>query len=195
MRAIKVGIIGVILLFFTTNSFAQDKWSAELRPGINFSTSDLGDAELKTGFGGEVALGYRFMPHLDAYIGWGWNQIKSDNNSFAGTGNTDYEETGYTFGLQFIHPIAESSTSYLVRVGGIYNHIEVENNAGDITANSDHGLGWELGAGIQVDLGGNWNLRPQVGYRALSRDLEIGSVTTNVDLNYVTIGIGIAKVF
>ncbi|PKD16237.1 opacity protein [Salegentibacter salinarum] len=195
MKTLKACFIGIILLFSTVNLSAQEKWSAELRPGINFATSDLGDAELKTGYGAEVALGYRFMPHLGAYVGWGWNQFSSDNNSFAGTGDTDYEETGYTFGLQFIHPIAESATSYLIRIGGIYNHIEVENSTGDITADSDHGLGWEIGAGIQVDLGGDWNLRPQVGYRALSRDLDLGSVTTNVDLNYFTIGIGIAKLF
>ncbi len=195
MKTFKTSIIGIFLLFFVNVSLAQDKWSAELRPGINFATSDIGDAELKTGFGAEFAFGYRFMPHLGAYVGWGWNQFKSDNNSFAGTGDTDFEETGYTFGLQFIHPIGESSTSYLVRIGGIYNHIEVENSAGDITADSGHGLGWELGAGLNFELGSNWNLRPQLGYRALSRDIGIGNVTTDVDLNYVSFGVGIAKIF
>lgn len=195
MKTIRRYSIPFFLLFLINTSFAQDKWSAELRPGINFATSDLGDAELKTGFGAEFALGYRFVPTLGAYVGWGWNQFKTDNNSFAGTGDTDFEETGYTFGFQFIHPIAESSTSYLVRIGGIYNHIEVENSAGDITADSGHGLGWELGAGLNFDLGSNWNLRPQVGYRALSRDIGIGNVTTDVDLNYVSFGVGIAKIF
>lgn len=175
---------------------AQDKWSVELRPGINFATKDLGDAELKTGLGAEFAVGYRFVKHLGAYLGWGWNQFKSDNSSFAGMGDTDFEETGYTFGLQFIHPIGScDNISYLVRLGGIYNHIEVENDAGDITADSGHGLGWELGAGINLDLGSNWNLRPQIGYRTLSRDIEIGNLTTDVDLDYVSFGVGIAKIF
>ncbi|WP_045801063.1 porin family protein [Flagellimonas lutaonensis] len=176
-------------------SMAQDKWSAELRPNINFATQDIGNADLKTGFGFEAAVGYRFMPHLGAYVGWGWNKFASDTPSFPGTGNTDFEMTGYTFGLQFIHPINNSSLSYLIRAGGIYNHIEVENDAGDITADSDHGLGWEIGAGLQVDLGSNWNLRPQIGYRALSRDIEIGNTTTDVDLNYISFGVGIAKIF
>lgn len=83
----------------------------------------------------------------------------------------------------------------MARVGGIYNHIEVENDAGDITADSGHGLGWELGAGIQVNLGNNWKLRPQMGYRVLSREIEIGVNTTDVDLNYFSFGIGIAKSF
>ncbi len=76
------------------------------------------------------------------------------NTSFAETGDTDFEETGYTFGLQFIHPLGTSEKiSYLIRAGGIYNHIEVENSAGDITADSGHGLGWEIGAGVQVYFG------------------------------------------
>lgn len=196
MRTIQKSIIGISLLLFSCTLFAQDKWSAELRPSVNFATQDLADAELKTGFGFDAAIGYRFMPHLGAYVGWGWNQFKSDNNSFAGTGDTDFEETGYTFGLQFIHPLGTSENlSYLIRAGGIYNHIEVENASGDITADSGHGLGWEIGAGLNVDLGSNWNLRPQVGYRALSRDIEIGSATTNVDLNYIAVGVGIVKMF
>lgn len=83
----------------------------------------------------------------------------------------------------------------MFRAGGIYNHIEVENEGGDITADSGHGLGWEIGAGLQVDLGSNWNLRPQVGYRSLSRDIEIGSNSIDVDLNYISLGVGISKLF
>lgn len=73
--------------------------------------------------------------------------------------------------------------------------MEVENDAGDITADSNHGLGWEVGVRLQIDLGNNWNLRPELGYRALTRDIEIGTVTTDVDLNYVSFGVGIAKLF
>jgi opacity protein-like surface antigen len=195
MKSLKVLFAAVLSIIAIQTNNAQDNWSVELRPGINFATGDLADAELKTGFGAELAVSYNFMEHLGAYVGWGWNKFTSDSPSFAGSGDTDFEETGYTFGLQFIHPINNSSTSYLIRAGGIYNHIEAENSMGDITADSGHGLGWEIGAGIQAELGSNWNLRPQLGYRALSRDIEIGSATTDVDLNYFSIGVGIAKVF
>ena len=196
MKTLKLYPLVVICLIVLNSLSAQDKWSVALRPGVNFATKDVGDTELKTGYGAEFAVGYRFMEHLGAYVGWGWNQFKSDNSSFAGVGDTDFEETGYTFGFQFIYPIGiASNLSYLIRAGGIYNHIEVENSDGDITADSGHGLGWELGVGITMDLGNNWNLRPQVGYRALSRDIEIGTVTTDVDLNYISIGVGVAKVF
>lgn len=196
MKTLKIYVLITLSLIAFNDLSAQDKWSVELRPGVNFATKDLGDADLKTGLGAEFAVGYRFMEHLGVYVGWGWNQFKSDNTSFAGTGDTDFEETGYTFGFQFIHPIGTSSNlSYLARLGGIYNHIEVENEAGNITADSGHGLGWEIGAGLQIELGSNWNLRPQLGYRALSRNLEIGNISRDVDLNYVSFGVGVAKIF
>ncbi|WP_273568060.1 hypothetical protein [Maribacter halichondriae] len=53
----------------------------------------------------------------------------------------------------------------------------------------------EIGAGLQIDLGSNWNLRPKMGYRSLSRKPEIGNTSTDVDLNYIGFGIGIAKLF
>jgi opacity protein-like surface antigen len=182
-----------VLVFTFTSLTAQDKWSVEIRPNLDFPTQDLGDAELNPGFGIEVAIGYRFMEHLGAYAGWGYNTFNADN-SFAGT-DTDFDETGYTFGFQFIHPIHNSSISYLLRAGGIYNHIEAENWEGDILADSGHGLGWEIGAGLQIDLGSQWNLRPQFGYRELSREIETGSFKGDVDLNYISFGVGIAKIF
>jgi len=197
MKKVRKSLLSLVILFFIISlSVAQEKWSLELRPSTNFSTQDLADAQLKTGFGLEFTVSYNFMEHLGAYVGWGYNVFNSDNDSFTGTGDTDFDETGYSFGLQFIHPIGSSGKlSYLIRAGGVYNHIEVENDAvGDIIADSEHGLGWEVATGLQISLGDNWKLRPQVGYHALSRDIEIGSVTT-VDLNYVAVGVGIAKLF
>jgi hypothetical protein len=196
MKVFKLPMFITLFLVFFQSIIAQERWSAELRPNLDFPTKDLGDADLNTGFGFEAAVGYRFMEHLGAYVGWGYNTFSTDDSSFAGPGETDFDETGYIFGLQYIRPFGTSEKwSYLIRLGGIYNHIEVENDAGDITADSGHGLGWEIGAGVQLDLGNNWNLRPQLGYRALSRDIEIGQVTTDADLNYLSFGVGIAKIF
>ncbi|XLS30298.1 outer membrane beta-barrel protein [Flavobacteriaceae bacterium M23B6Z8] len=188
----------LIALMMTTfeSALGQEKWSVEIRPKLDFPTEDLGGIDLKTGFGFELAVNYNFMEHLGAYVGWGYNTFNADDSFFAEVGDTDFDETGYTFGLQFIHPIGSSENlSYLIRAGGIYNHIEFENDAGDITADSDHGLGWEVGAGLQIELGNHWSLRPQISYRALSRDLEIGSETIDINLNYISFGVGIVKSF
>lgn len=198
MKKVRKKLLIITVLFFTASyAYAQEKWSLALRPSANFSTQDLRDATLKKGFGLEFTVSYNFIEHLGAYVGWGYNVFNSDNNSFAGTGDTDFNETGYSFGLQFIHPLGTSGKlSYLIKAGGVYNHIEVENNIVEaIIADSDRGLGWEVSTGLQLNLSDNWKLRPQLGYHSLSRNIQIGSTSTAVDLNYVTFGVGIAKIF
>lgn len=172
---------------------AQDRWRVELRPAAAFTTKKLADADLKTGFGFEATLAYRFLPHLSAYAGWGWNRFSADM-SFAGQ-NIDFEETGYTFGLQYIHPFGSSKIGYLLEAGGIYNHIELENQDGNIKADSGHGLGWQAGAGLAIPLGERFRLTPTVRYRSLSRDLKVGSVSRAADLNYISAGLGVAWIF
>ena len=194
MRNLKNIFIATLLILVSTNILGQEKWAVELRPNLDFSTDKIGEVDLKTGFGFEVAVNYNFMEHLGAYAGWGWNQFKSDTTADAE--DADFEETGYTFGLQFIHPIGTSDKlSYLLRAGGIYNHVEIENKSGDISEDSGHGLGWEVGVGVQYDLGNAWMLRPQVGYRALSEDFNFEGIKLNFDLNYIAFGVGIAKGF
>ncbi len=181
------------MLFSTSTLMAQDRLSLELRGDAALATQELGDADLGLGLGVEAMLAYRFMPHLGVYGGWGWKQF-SDENSFAGT-DVDFEETGYTFGLQFIHPLGASSLNYLVRAGGVYNHIEAEDNEGSITADTGHGLGWQAEVGIDIPFNDYWSMRPSVRYRALSRDFDIEGVTTDVDLTYFSLGVGFARTF
>ena len=181
----------VLIIFLLFNqTIAQDKWSLEFRPGINYATQNIADADLGLGFGAELTIAYSFMPHLAAYAGWSYNNFAVDQ-SFAGT-DASFEETGYTFGLQFIHPIEETGLSYLVRAGGIYNHIEVENTEGNIISDSKHGLGWQAEAGLVIQLSDKFSLLPSVRYHLLNRDIEINNVSTSVDLNYVSVGVGLS---
>lgn len=184
----------LLLLLACESAVAQNRLGIEVRGGAAFATQDLADAELDVGVGFEGIVSYRFMPHLAAYGGWGWQRFPSEGNVFAGT-DIDFEETGYTFGLLFTHPLGQLPLGYYVRGGGIYNHIELENVGGDITADSGHGLGWHAGAGFVVPLGSNWQLMPGVKYQALSRDIEIGATDWNTDLTYVTVGMGIMYTF
>jgi opacity protein-like surface antigen len=186
-------IVCVILSLATQSLNAQKKWSFELKPGINFPTKNLGNANLKTGLGVEGTFAYKFMPHLAAYAGWSWNKFSADK-SFAGN-NVDFEETGYCFGLQFIHPIPNSKISYMAKGGGTYNHIETENSVGKVINDTDHGFGWQIGGGITIPVGKRWFLAPEIRYRSLSRDIRIEGVTTPVDLNYISAGIGISYAF
>ncbi len=193
MKKLLLTIVALTLLTVFNQSRAQDKWSLELRPGVNYATQDIADANLELGFGTELTIAYRFMPHLAAYAGWSYNNFAVDQ-SFAGT-DASFEETGYTFGFQLIHPIGESTLSYLVRVGGTYNHIEIENNDGDIIIDSGHGLGWQAEAGLVIPLNERFSLLPSVRYRSLNRDIKIENVSTSVDLNYLSVGVGLSWSF
>lgn len=193
MKELLFAAITFAVALMSNHSFAQDKWNLELRPGVNYATKDISDADLKVGFGSELTIAYNFMPHLAAYAGWSYNNFGVDQ-SFAGT-DASFEETGYTFGLQFIHPIGESDIKYLVRAGGTYNHIEIENNDGGITFDSGHGLGWQAEAGLSIPLSEKFSLLPGVRYRSLSRDIEIENVSTSVQLNYFSVGVGLSWSF
>lgn len=181
-------LIAIVMVCVSQLTFAQDRWSFEFRPGVNFASKKLGGTNLDTGFGLEGSFAYRFMPHLAVYAGWSWNRFGSDSK-VNGT-SLDFEETGYSYGLQFIHPIGDSKVNILARAGGLANHIEVE-KGDDIIADSGHGFGWQLEGGLAIPVGERWKLMPSIRYRSLSRDLTIETITESVDLNYFSAGLGL----
>lgn len=180
--------IAILLVSFTVK--AQEKWSVEFRPGLNFPTIDMGNIDAKVGYGFELTGAYKIMPHLAVYAGWGLNQFKGDDSSL--TEEITFEETGLTFGFEIVRPIGTSSFSYVASGGAIYNHIKMENNSGDISADTGYGFGWQVAAGVDYEFAPNLSLRPMLRYRSLSRDLEIANVSTDLKLNYISFGIGLA---
>jgi len=189
-----LSIFVAILLLFSTSALAQDRFGIELRVGPDFATQDLGDANLNTGFGSEVVFSYQFIPRLAGYAGFGYGRSTVDGNSFAGS-DAIVEETGYTFGVQFIQPVRASRFGYFLRAGGVYNHLEIEDDASSLSADSGHGFGWQVGAGPVVTLGQNWRVMPGLRYRALSRDITIGDVKSDLDRTYLSAGVGVMWMF
>ena len=59
-------------------------------------------------------LAVRALKHLHVYGGWDWMHFSSDN-SFAGS-NMDFEETGYTYGLRYQHPLRGETGGLLFRL-------------------------------------------------------------------------------
>lgn len=189
---IVVGTLLTLCLLQGRSLLAQERFSLQFRPGVSWATTKLGDADLKTGFGFEFTGAYRFMPHVHAYLGWGWNRLQSDE-SFAGD-KTDFEETGYVFGLQFMHPLKDQlPLDYFVRAGVIYNHIEAENADGDIFADSGHGPGFQAEVGVAFTPGPAWKIIPGIKYQTLSRTLTIEEQDFDVELNYLSLGVTIHR--
>lgn len=194
----RISLLITLITVLAMNAAAQvqnqgNRWAFEISTGTSYATADIGDANLNTGLGFEATFHYRFMPHTGAYLGWGWKKFGADR-SFAGN-NMDFEETGYIYGIQFKHPLGNGRLNYVVRAGGIYNHVEVENSKGDIVSDTGHGLGWQVSGGIELPIGRSWTLIPSVKYSSLSRDFESGSDTFNSDLNYLATQVGFYKTF
>lgn len=193
MKKLLLTTAALILIMAFNQSIAQNKWSLNLRPAVNYATQNIADANLKFGLGADLTMAYSFIPHLAAYAGWSWNHFAVDN-SFAGP-DASFEETGYSFGLQFIHPIGELGLSYLVKAGLTYNHIEIENNNGDIIIDSGHGLGFQTEAGLVIHLSELFSISPSVRYRSLNRDIKIQNAAASFNLNFLSLGIGLSFTF
>jgi hypothetical protein len=195
MRSLKISSL-LIFTLITTSVFAQNldsKFSFELNAGPSLAIQDLGGTDLNIGLGFEGTITYRFMPHLGAYAGWGWNKFASDEQ-FEGI-DADFEETGYVFGLEFKHPFLTSDISWLVRAGGLYNHLEIENSDGDIVWDTGHGLGYQVVAGIEVPIGEKWSLTPTIKFHSLSREIDVSGGNRELDQRYLGARIGLVRNF
>lgn len=185
--------VAVVLFFNSQAQNDEKRFGIELNGGASFATTELAGSELGTGAGYEAIFQYRFMPFTSVYAGWGWNHFNA-KESFAGN-DMDFEETGYVLGLQFKNQIGTSPFSYFVRAGGLFNHIETENNEGDIVNDTGHGLGWQLAGGIEFDLGKNWSIAPGVKFNSLSRDTDFEDENYQLDYQYISTRVSVIKRF
>jgi hypothetical protein len=173
---------------------AAQKVAVDLRAVGATSTQRLAGADLSVGVGFGMTVGYHLQPHLLAYGGWDWIHFQADQ-SFAGP-DMDFEETGYTAGLRFEHPIgAESLTLFRIEGGATYKHVEIENVGGDIIGDSGHRFGFEGGGGLVFALGEDWRFTPTLRFRSLSPAFDITGVTTKSDLRYAGIELGVSRKF
>lgn len=186
-------VIGLLILFYSAPSIAQKRWTAEFRPGVNFPTQELGNASPKRGFGFEATFSYEINPRLSAYTGWGWNLFTA--NEFYDQENLDFEETGFSLGLKFNNRFRETPLFYMIGAGLVYNHLELETRDGNLVHDTGHEPGWQAEAGVGLDLGNGFRVRPQVRYRSLAFTTEIADVEYDLDLQYLSFGLSFALKF
>lgn len=189
-------LLVLVLVSVMVKGYAQEKegrFSFELNSGVSFATSELGDVELKPGFGFEGIIHYQLMQYWGVFAGWGWNKLSSKEE--IGGEHLDFEETGYVFGVQYKHPFSELPLEYYVRAGGLYNHIETESSEGTIVDDTGHGLGWQIAGGVEVELGGKWSLVPGLKFSSLSRTTDYLGTSADLDLNYISLRVGVLKKF
>lgn len=183
----------IILLFSGLNLSAQERLGVEVRVNASFPTTDIGDASLNVGPGSEVIVDYQLVSNLGVFIGRGWNRFSAD--ATATVGKMDYDETGYIFGVQYNRQLGEGPLGLYLRAGGIYNQVDINNEDGDSAFTTDNGLGCRIGVGLNINLGGGWQINPGVKYQALNSDYEMESNPFSANYNYFAVGVGVAKRF
>ena len=178
-------ILAAALLASAVPLQAQGRWASEFTAGPAVPVSDLGDLKLDAGLAFGANASGRIMPHLAVYGGWDWVHFSSDG--IGGSGELDIEETGYVLGLRFEHPLRGEVGFPMLRLqaGSTYKHIEIEDEEGDLIADSGHDLGWEAGAGLVTSIGERWTVTPGVRVRSLSSELDLGTGAEYMDLRYV----------
>lgn len=188
MRGARIVFAAVLLAFGAGAVQAQERVSLELRGGAAIPTADLGDAALNPGAGIGFNVAVRFLPYMQAYGGWDWVRFTTDQ-PFAGS-DFDVENTGYAFGLQLKQSLFGNVSGWL-RAGGLYKHIELENDALAEAIDSGHELGWEAGGGVSIPLTDRLAVTPGLRYRTFSADVEVNNVSIPVDMSWLGIEIGL----
>ena len=191
----KVLLALTMTVILSVTALAQEKdkrFAFEINGGPSVPTKEFVEG-IRMGFGFECIFQYRLLPHTGIYGGWGANWLSTESTN--SENNMDYEETGYVLGLDFRHPIGDSKLSYYIRAGALYNHIETENDEGDIINDTKHGPGFQLAGGLDFNLGNNWSLTPGIKFNYLSRDTEYEGTPTQLDYQYISLRIGLAKKF
>lgn len=191
----KVFIALAMFALLTTITEAQEKgkrFGFEISGGPSFATREFAEG-LRMGYSVEGTIHYRFMPFTGIYAGWGENWFSTETSS--SITNRDYEETGYVLGLQLKYPFKGSRSSFFLRAGALYNHIEVENDNGEILEDTGHGPGYQLAAGIDISLGSGWSLTPGVKFNSLSRETVYEGASGQLHYQYISARIGVMKRF
>jgi len=194
-------VLALATTFLTSPLSAQTAsddatWSLDFQAGAAVPTSEIEGEDVGTGFGFEANVAYRIATHVSVYGGWDWHRFAPD--AVLGEPDVDLEETGYVVGLRFDHPFGAETghgPSYRLRAGVTLNHIELEDSDGELIDDSGHGAGFEVGAGLFMPLTDTWRIGPEVRFRALSRELDIGSGDVDVDLRYLAFDIVFSRSF
>ena len=190
MKTVTSISLSLMMVFMSASMNDQGLLTVAFRPSSSVPLKDLGTTNLKKGGGFEATVSYQFIQGFSVYGGWGWNIFSAEEELAT---FDHFEETGYRFGIQRIQPLSkESKLNFLLSAGGVLNHIESENDEGDIIDDSGHGIGWEGDLGISIPLSDKWQIVPGVRYHWLSRELVADGVSQSVDLNYISIGVSVS---
>lgn len=129
-----------------------------------------------------VSLGLR--PGLALYGSYG--------NTRFGVGLTDddepdAEDSGFSVGLTAALPGGGARVAPWIGAGAVFHTLEI----GGVEEGIDEEIGFEVGGGVAIGLAQNVRLTPGVGYRRYGTELEGLLGDRELDVTYVTAGVGL----
>ncbi|MEL6810327.1 MAG: outer membrane beta-barrel protein [Bacteroidota bacterium] len=189
----QVSIVLVCCILSVNTAIAQERFSGEFRPFLNFPLEKLEEKNLGVGFGFEMEVAYKMMPHLKAYAGFGWSEFKTEAN-FQET-STLLNETFFPLGFELTFPVSKAPLTYYGQVGAVLENVSLEDLNTGVQRDSGYGVGWQIGIGVEYVFTEYWSLKPEIGYRSFSKTLQDHASSTKLDLNYISLSVGIQRAF
>lgn len=185
--------LAVCLLFLTAAPvLAQESVTFSIGGGAGAAipTGDLSDGDAELGFGFDVSGAAHFNPMLAIYARYSYYTFGVD------TGDPDvdanYNDSGFGLGARLSFAGAdEGGLTPWFEGGLIYNSLEVEGSSGGVTvsADSDWGVGFEVGAGLDVPVSeGGLVIQPRAYFRSYSPE-------DGFTVSYGVIGVGLSYAF
>jgi hypothetical protein len=142
--------------------------------------------EIGNGFGYGINGRLQVFPLISIYGGW-------DRYSFDVDGDSEATDTGLHAGGYISLPLsAVTGVSPFAFAGVVYNSTELAFSGVTSSAESDDGLGYEVGAGLAIPFAPTLSLTPAVRYR--SHNAEFPSITggdSELTVSYISFDLGL----
>jgi len=164
----------------------------EARIGQAFTTDNFGATDLGNGLGAEIHGNWYVTPNFALFTGLA-GVIFDANDDFTGRDNA-ITDLGYIAGIKVGGRFGRSRIGWRVHGAANYGEMKLyEEDTDHSIGETGHEMGWEVGYAVTITLPNQWVLTPGMTYRSRSADLRVNGVSESVDLNYVTVGVGIAR--
>ena len=166
---------------------------AEAQMGIPLAIEGRLDYAVPTGdFDDVVDEGSSWSAGVSLGLRPGLALYGSYSNTRFGVGLTDDEEpdaedSGFSVGLTAALPGGGARVAPWIGAGAVFHTLEL----GGIEDGIDEEVGFEVGGGVAIGLARNVRLTPGVGYRRYSTEIEGLVGDTELDVSYVTAGVGL----
>lgn len=159
--------------------------------GAAFPMGDFGrDDAFGTGWGFDANATLQVAPGIGLYAAYDRYDFPVERDLFFGLAQTtgNVIDQGFAGGLRLAVPGGGFGLSPWVRGGAVYNSLQFDYDDVEDDPESDTGLGFEVGGGLEFPLGLVVSVTPSVRYRSYKTDV---GASTDFDVSYIVGELGL----